>query len=237
MCYNNNTKLMLGVKPVGDIITRKCAKCKNAINIDKHNITGVLQFQDKYYHYDCFEVMATEKAASNRGKPQMWQEALDNIWELEADTKKMLEHYFAKDDLNVWLLSNYDITMIPTRFWQVVADLENGKYKNQRCKPVNITTLCSMWRWGQKHLDKIAANNKNNNKGPSNGNDRLRYDLAILLSHTNDYIKHTTRSKEEALEISTKVESAKKFDYEKIYKQSKKEEKKDNILDLIDDIF
>ena len=114
---------------MGEIVTRKCAKCKGEIIINKNDIRNVLQFQDKYYHYDCFEPMAKEKASSNRGKPQMWQEALDRIWELESDTKKILEHYFAKDDLNVWLLSNYDIVMIPTRFWQVVADLENGKYK------------------------------------------------------------------------------------------------------------
>lgn len=222
---------------MGNIVTRKCAKCRGTIEINKNDIKDVLQFQDKYYHYDCFESMATEKAASNRGKPQMWQEALDSIWEIEADTKKMLEHYFAKDDLNAWLLDNYDIVTVPSYFWQLVADLESGKYKNKKCKPVSITTLYPMWRWGQKHLDKIAANNKSNNKGPSNGNDRLRYDLAILLSHTNDYMKYITRSKEEAVEIAAKVESAKKFDYEKIYKQSKKEEKKDNILDLVNDIF
>ena len=73
-----------------NIMTRKCAKCKGEIEIDSTNITDVLKFQDKYYHSKCFEDMATQKAASKRGKPQMWQEALDNIWELESETKKML---------------------------------------------------------------------------------------------------------------------------------------------------
>ena len=61
---------------MADIITRKCACCKGVINIDKRSINNVLQFQDKYYHYNCFERMATEKAASKRGKPQMWKDAL-----------------------------------------------------------------------------------------------------------------------------------------------------------------
>ena len=220
-----------------DVITRKCAKCKGTIEIDRNNITNVIQFQGKYYHSNCFESMATQKASSKRGKPEQWKEALDKLWELEAETKRVLEHFFAKDDLNMWLLNNYDIVAVPSYFWQLVVDLESGKYKNKRCKPISITTLYPMWRWGQKHLNKIAANNKSNRKGPSNDNDRLRYDLAILLSHTNDYLKYITRTKEEAVEIAAKVESAKTFDYEKIYKQSKKETKQDNILDLVNDIF
>ena len=216
---------------------RKCACCKGEIEIDKKNISNILHFQDKYYHLNCFELMAAEKATSKRGKPQVWQDALDRIWELEAETKKMLEHFIAKDELNIWLLDHYDIVAVPSYFWQLVADLESGKYKNKKCKPVSIITLHSMWVWGQKHLDKIAANNRLNRKGPINDNDRLRYDLAILLSHSNDYIKHITRTKEEAAELASKVENVKKFDYEKIYRQSKQEKKQDNILDLVNDIF
>ena len=237
MRFGEKTCAKLGVTEMSEIITRKCAKCKGEIEIEKDNISSVLQFQDKYYHSDCFISMAEEKAASKRGKPQMWQDALDRVWELEAETKKMLEHYFARDELNAWLLENYDVVTVPNYFWQLVADLERGLYKRQKCKPVSVTMLCPMWRWGQKRLDKIAVNNRTNRKGPSNDSDRLRYDLAILLSHMNDYLKYTTRTKEETVEVAAKVENAKKFDYEKIYKQSKKEEKQDSILELMNDIF
>ena len=116
---------------MAETITRKCACCKGEIEIDKKNISNILYFQDKYYHLNCFEVMAAEKTTSKRGKPQMWQDALDRIWELEEETKKMLEHFIAKDELNVWLLNNYDIVTVPSYFWQLVSDLENGKYKNK----------------------------------------------------------------------------------------------------------
>lgn len=222
---------------MGNIVVRKCAKCKGEIVIHKNDIRDVLQFQDRYYHYGCFEELANEKASSNRGKPQMWKDALDNIWELESDTKKMLEHYFAKDDLNAWLLNNYDITMIPTRFWQVVADLENGKYKNKRCKPVNITTLCSMWRWGQKHLDKIAANNKSSNKGPGNDSDRLRYDLAILISHTEDFKKHQNKIKAMDAERQIAERENIKINYNKIKTVSSNHEGLDDINDLLEELI
>ena len=95
-----------------------------------------------------------------------------------------------------------------------------------------------MWKWGQKNLNKIYANNKTKNKAPNDAFGRIRYDLAVLIRHTDDYIKFTTRSKEEAIEIADRVENARKFNYEKIYAQSKKEESSSNdILDLMNEIF
>lgn len=220
---------------MGNVIIRKCAKCKGVIEIDKRDIRGVLQFQDKYYHYGCFESMATEKAASNRGKPQMWQDALDRIWEIESDTKKMLEHFCAKDDLNAWLLENYDIAMIPTRFWQVIADLEVGKYKNKKCKPIGIKQLYDCWIWGQRNLNKISVNNKMNNRGPKNDADRLMYDLAILMTKYPLFLKHQTKSV--AAESANKAENKQpKIDYGTLWKKNNTDDDND-ILDLMDEIF
>lgn len=220
---------------MGDIVTRKCAKCKGTIEIDKNDIRGVLQFQDKYYHYDCFESMATEKAASNRGKPQMWQEALDSIWEIEADTKKMLEHYFAKDDLNAWLLDNYDITMIPARFWQVVADLEVGKYKGSRCKPVNIGTLCGCWKWGQRKLNEINQYNKSNSKGPKDDCARLMYDIAILIGKIPNYLSYKEKQKVARNEMARTAVANDDVDMSKI--GHVQQAKRKDISDISDDIF
>ena len=220
---------------MGNVITRKCAKCKGVIEIDKNDIRDVLQFQDKYYHYGCFEAMATEKAASNRGKPQMWQEALDSIWEVEADTKKMLEHYFAKDDLNAWLLDNYDITMIPTRFWQVVADLENGEYKGSRCKPVSVKTLCGCWKWGQRKLNEINQYNKSHSKGPKDDCARLMYDLAILIGKIPNYLSYKEKQKAARNEMARTAATNDDVDMSKI--GYGKQIKRKDISDISDDIF
>lgn len=201
---------------MADIIRRKCAKCKCEIVINRKNIADVIYYEQKYYHKSCFEAHATQRAASKRGNAAQWQDALDNILELEADTKKSLERFWSKDDLNVWLLDHYDVAVVPSYFWQVVTDLECGKYKQQRCKPISVELLNKMWIWGQQRLDKISANNRINHTGPKNDSDRLRYDLAILISHTEDYKKHV--AKVQALEAERRQRQKENIavDYSKI---------------------
>ena len=226
---------MIGVNFVGNMITRKCACCKGVIEIDVNDIRDVVYFQDKYYHYDCFESMATKKAASKRGKPQMWQDALDNIWELEADTKKMLVQFIARDELNAWLLSNYDIVMVPSYFWQLVADLEKGVYKRQRCKPVSVGTLCECWKWGQRKLNEIGQYNRTHNKGPKDDSARLTYDLAVLVGKVPSYLAYKEKKKAAKNEMLRSAVFDDDIDMSRIG-QTKHIKKKD-ISDISDDIF
>ena len=226
---------MTEVSFVNKIITRKCACCKGVIEIDKRNISNVVCFQGKYYHYDCFEDMASEKAASRRGKPQMWQEALDHIWEIEADTKKMLEQFIAKDELNTWLLNNYDIVTVPSYFWQLVSDLEGGMYKRQRCKPVSAATLYECWKWGQKKLNEIDHYNRSHNKGPKDDGARLMYDLAVLVGKVPNYLAYKEKKKAARHEMSRANMFNDDVDMSRIG-QTKQVKKKD-ISDISDDIF
>ena len=222
---------------MSNVITRKCACCKGEIEINVHDIKDVIFYNKLYYHASCFEEMAKQKAASKRGKPQMWQEALDRLWELEAETKNMLESYIAKDELNTWLLEHYDVVMVPSYFWQLVADLEKGKYRNKRCKPISLTKLYSCWKWGQKNLDQISIGNKMSHKGPENDIDRLRYDLAILVSKYPQYLKHAANMS--AIEAAASFETKQsKINYDVLSQNNTITEDDDNnIVDLMDEIF
>ena len=222
---------------MSEVITRKCNKCKELIEINLDNIDEVIYYKRVYYHKSCFVEKATKSAAKNISTASEWQKVLDNFSNIEKETKEVLRQSIGRDMLNNWILNHYDVDMVPSYFWQLVADLKNGKYKSKKCKPIYTDTLALMWKWGQNNLDKIYANNKNKRQGPSSDTERLNYDLAILLSHSSDYTKYVTRTKEEASEIATRVEKANKFDYEKIYKESKKQEAQRDILDLMNDIF
>lgn len=222
---------------MADTIKRKCAKCKSEIEINRYNIVDVVAYQGKYYHSSCFNALAAQRAASKRGNPEQWQEALDNMCVIESDTKKSLERFFAKDDLNVWLLDHYDVAVVPTYFWQVVADLESGKYKQQRCKPITVERLYNMWIWGQKRLDGIDAKNKINHTGPKNDSDRLRYDLAILISHTEDYKRHIAQVQALEAERQQREKENVKVDYNKIKSTQMTNDSLDDISDLLDELI
>ena len=220
---------------MGDIVTRKCACCKGVIKIDVDDVRDVVYFDKLYYHKACFRDMVTRKAASKRGKPQKWQDALDRLWELEADSKKVIEYRVAQDELNEWLLEHYDIIEVPKRFWQVVADLGIGKYKQRKCKPVSIKQFYECWKWGQKKLDEISIANKMNHRGPDNDVDRLKYDFAILITKYPLFLKH--QSKMEAIRAAEKNDKKQpKIDYGALIKQDNKNNEND-ILDMLDEIF
>lgn len=220
---------------MANMLERKCAKCKGVINIERNHIADVIYFDKKYYHESCFEEMASQKAASKRGKPQMWQDALDNIWELEVDTKIMLERFWVKDDLNAHILKEYDIVVVPSRFWQIIADLENGMYKSKKCKPVSMDIILGAWRWGQKKLNEINISNKKNHKGPSDDSGRLMYDLSIIVSKIPNYLAHTAKMKAVSA-TSSQSASKTKINYDNLENKTGAHDIND-ISDLLNEIF
>ena len=220
---------------MGNVATRKCACCKNEIVIDVDDVRDVVYFEGLYYHSTCFEEMAARKAASKRGKPQKWQDALDRLWELEAESKRMIEYRIAQDELNEWLLEHYDIIEVPKRFWTMLSELALGKYKQRKCKAINIKQFYECWKWGQRKLDEVAIFNKMNHKGPKNDTDRLQYDFAILISKYPLFIKEQSKMKViRAVDKNEKKQP--KIDYKSLGGQSTTNSDSD-ILDILDEIF
>lgn len=220
---------------MGDVITRKCDKCKGEIAIDRNNITNVVYFDKKYYHTSCFEDRAKQRSASNRGNPKHWQNALDDLWTLESETKKALEHSFFERDLNDWLLTNYNIATVPTRFWQILSELESGIYKGKRCKPIDAGILYGCWKWGQRKLNEINQYNKYHNKGPANDSARLVYDLTILIDKIPNYLAYKEKQTYAKAEMSRTTINNDDIDMSRVG-YSRLTSKKD-ISDISDDIF
>lgn len=222
---------------MSDTILRKCGGCSDAIEISRNNITDILYYKNKYYHSKCFCEIAEKRSKAKRNTAVEWQTALDNLWELEADTKKMLEAAWVKDDLNEWLLNHYNITTVPSRFWQIVADIGNGIYKGKRCKPVTMETLFGAWKWGQKKLNSISRNNKMNHKGPSSDDARIMYDLSIIISKVPNYLSH--KSKMKMLQAEERKETATThINYDNVQKtKTENNSGFDDISSLLDDIF
>lgn len=222
---------------MSDIILRKCGGCSDVIEINRHNITDVLYHKNKYYHSKCFCEVAEKRAKAKRNTAVEWQTALDNLWELEADTKKMLEAAWIKDDINEWLLNHYNIATVPSRFWQVLADLECGVYKGKKSKSITMKTLLGAWKWGQKKLDSIARHNKMNHKGPNSDDARIMYDLSIIVSKIPNYLSYTSKMKVLQAEDSREGTMT-RINYDNVQKMNTENNHGiDDISGLLDDIF
>lgn len=218
---------------MGDVIVRKCNACKGEIVISR-NESNAIYYDKMYYHKDCFHELATKRSQSKRGKPEKWMAALSHIDTIESETKKMLESAWVKDDLNTWLLGHYDIAMVPARFWQVVADLEMGIYKGNRCKPISMQLLCEEWQWGQRKLNEICNKNRSVHKGPKDDESRLLYDLAILVQKYSLFLSHKEKKNAEKIEMA-RITNDVNIDMSRIG-QSKFAVKRD-VSDISDDIF
>lgn len=225
-----------------DTILRKCGGCSETIEISRSDVSGVIFYKKKYYHLKCFCGIAEKRSRAKRSSAAEWKDALDGIVELESDTKKILESAWAKDDLNEWLLDHYNITSVPSRLWQMLADLERGIYKGKKSKSVSMETMFNVWKWGQRKLDEIAIKNKNNHLGPQNDMDRLMYDLAILVNKLPLYLKKKETSADNEIRIKETKEKAAKtslFNYEELSRQavSSVQTESNDILDLMNEIF
>ena len=221
-----------------ETIVRKCGGCSDTIEINRDSISGVIFYKKKYYHLRCFCEIAEKRSTAKRSTAAEWQEALGSLYELEIETKKMLESAWVKDDLNEWLLGNYDITAAPARFWQIVADLERGLYKGKKCKPITMETLLSAWKWGQRKLNKINANNKAKNNWKTDDSQRILYDLAIVVSKVPLYllkkIEKEAAERERQLLLQEKI----KIDYKSVAKKAEElDDDEVDISSIIDDIF
>jgi hypothetical protein len=217
-----------------EMLLRKCQACPNPIEIDMSDINNVVFYKTGYYHKTCFCDLAKQKAASKRGKPADWQYALDNVSELEADAKDRLEYPFVKDSFNEYLLNNYNVVAVPDRFWEVAAALEKGIYKKKKCKPVPFKILYETWRWGQHKLNKINVQNKMAHKGPTNDEERILYDLAILVRKVPNYLSH--KAKMEAMQAEVKKETKISYiNYDSMQRTEIKHEGLDDISALLDE--
>ena len=218
---------------MGDVLVRKCAKCKCEIVVDVDDIKDVVKRGQTYYHKQCF-IQHVEKKAETKSA-DMWKKELDNISFLEEDAKVTLQAQWAKDALNHHLLRFYDVVVVPNRFFQMVADLNNGEYKKKRCKSISTKDLLDAWVWGQHNLDKIARNNKAKHIGPKTDSDRIMYDLAIIVGKMPVFFEQKKQQAAAKYELENTIAHVETIDMSKIG-QAKQETRRD-ISDIADDLF
>ncbi len=162
---------------------RICAICGGTVVIDKDNSNRAIQYKKKFYHFDCFGDMCDQKIANKRKDvSSTWAEIKANIEELVAETTKEQKLQVAKDELNRWLLVQYDISLLNTRMYMKLNDIYNGTFKGL-AYPIGPVELSEEWQYYWSELCAIRRN-----KGIV-GEGAINYDLTVLLSRNAEYRK------------------------------------------------
>lgn len=162
---------------------RICAICGGTVVIDKDNSNKAIQYKKKFYHFDCFGDMCDQKIANKRKDvSSTWAEIKANIEELVAETTREQKLQVAKDELNRWLLAQYDISLLSTRTYMKLNDIYNGTFKGL-AYPIGPIELLEEWKYYWNELCAIRSN-----KGIV-GEGAINYDLTVLLSRNAEYRK------------------------------------------------
>lgn len=192
-------------------ITRKCSICKEPIYINDANEDFFITLKNEtksYTHTNCY----IEKQTTKKRSPKTVEECQEYIEQCRQNTKVTEKKKSTKNELYEFLFDMYDISYFPQYFYIKMDSVYKGTMKNLN-KPVPPEDLLDMWKQKRNYLDKVAEQNRK--KGNEIlGVNRVNYDLAILLSKYDSYLKWKEQQKIAIAELDeSKKRSIEKIEY------------------------
>lgn len=189
-------------------MTRKCSICKELINLNDVNEDFFITLNNKANHTHCY----IEEQTTRKRKPKTIEECQVYIEECIKANKVVEKKTNIKNELYEFIFDMYDISYFPKHFYIKMDSVYKGTMKNLS-KPVPPEDLLDMWKQKRNYLDKVAEQNRK--KGNEIlGVNRVSYDLAILLSKYDSYLKWKEQQKIAIAELDeSKKRSIEKIDY------------------------
>ena len=217
-------------------IKRKCGCCGQDFYISNENIEEAIYYDKKTYHSRCFLDMCSKRSKMKRSDvAQKWLWILENIDSVKRDSYKHLNVAVIKDNVFEFIKSAYDVTIIPTTVWHKIGNIYNGTFKGMS-EGIPPEHLLDMWQRKIDMLNGIANRNVTMGKKMSE-EQRINYDLSILINKYDSYLKWLDKQK--ILEVEKETEKNENIVGKTIGYTNKREKVKhsDDISDLVDDIF
>lgn len=203
-------------------ITRKCYLCKKKIDIETEN--NFILYNNKFCHINCF---IQNKTNLKRNKWSI-ERCNSEIQKLIPITQSYIKPLIKKHQLYLYLSDVYNVTVFSKRFYEKIESIVHGSYKNIT-KPIPAEDLLDMWQRKQKYLDKINIRNQCIGKKII-GEQRINYDLAILLSKYDSYLAWKKEKQIKQREIQQRNESINsQINYDNVWNKT---ENNDNIIDI-----
>ena len=192
-------------------ITRKCSICREPIYINDTNEDFFITLKNEtksYTHTNCY----IKKQTTKKRSPKTVEECREYIEQCRQNAKVTEKKKSTKNELYEFLFDMYDISYFPQYFYIKMDSVYKGTMKNLN-KPVPPEDLLDMWKQKRNYLDKVAEQNRK--KGNEIlGVNRVNYDLAILLSKYDSYLKWKEQQKIAIAELDeSKKRSIEKIEY------------------------
>ena len=192
-------------------ITRKCSICKEPIYINDTNEDFFITLKNEtksYTHTNCY----IKKQTTKKRSPKTVEECREYIEQCRQNAKVTEKKKSTKNELYEFLFDMYDISYFPQYFYIKMDSVYKGTMKNLN-KPVPPEDLLDMWKQKRNYLDKVAEQNRKKGNEIS-GVNRVNYDLAILLSKYDSYLKWKEQQKIAIAELDeSKKRSIEKIEY------------------------
>ena len=207
-------------------MTRKCSICKGLIDLNDTNEDFFITPNNKANHTHCYINQQTTK----KTKPKTIDECkkyIDECRQLYVDVEKKTN---IKTELYEFLFDMYGISYFPKYFYIKMDSIYKGTMKNLS-RPVPPEDLLDMWVQKKNYLDKVAEQNRK--KGNEIlGVNRVNYDLAILLTKYDSYLKWKEQQKIAIAEFDeSKKRSIDKIEYTDVARP-KRVSNTDNKVDI-----
>lgn len=139
--------------------------------------------------------------------------------------------YIIKDQFRDWLYSMYGTTYLSTYFFNTLESVYIGAYKNLNTA-IPIEDLWEMWKQQKSDLEELHDKQRRKGKEIEQGLLPL-YDLAIVVSHYDEYVRTKERLKRaQAERISN--QSKPSVDYTRL--RTKTPKQRVNLEDIVNKI-
>lgn len=187
------------------MLTKNCgySSCKENVVLNKDNVDGIVYFEEKYYHKQCFVQMCNSRIGNKRFKKYNWQEVLDSIERLQQDAKERMKVAIDKDNVYRFILDNYRISCVNSFTFKKLDEIYNGTYKGL-AYPIGPEELLDEWKFYYPQLIEIRKYKSMDRE------QAVSYDLAVLLGKSAEYREYIERKKSEEQErVSQKTSKCK----------------------------
>ena len=171
------------------MLTRKCAQCGVEMPLDKNNSTGIVLYNQKYYHQECFCDMVTQRMKESK-RPGALQNTLNKLEQYQASAAEKIRVAVAKDDVYWFIMKQYRLSSFSNFQFKQLDEIYSGKRKGL-AYPIGPEELLDEWKY---YWDYLLSSTQFKDMTSSQ---MLSYHISILLSRNAEYREEMARKKVE----------------------------------------